>query len=465
MNAFIVRPFGEKTVTIKEKNVAINFDTVERELIQPALAAAGISGSTTAEILAAGNIRHDMFQLLLTADLVIADVSIHNANVFYELGVRHALRDKRTILIRCSADEVPFDLKTDRYCSYEREAPAASLDRLTRTIQATIDSEDRDSPVFQLIPELEAQEPSRFLVVPRTFRERAEVFLQGKRPDDLQALVGEATGKAWEQEGLRLVARAQLALKDLTRARDTWEQIRKLSAEDCEANLALGTIYQKLKELTAADLAVKRVITLRTLAPAQRAESFSLMGSNAKARWQDEWVSAPPDRQRAAALHSAYLKEAYELYEQGFLADLDHFYSGINAVALLTIMTELAVAFPDTWNDAFDTDEQADDELLRLKTRRDQLGKAVALSVEATGRRLDRKGEHDRWYEITVADLKCLTLAKPARVAKAYRDALSGAEPFYFDPACRQLLLLDQLGVMQENARAALTEIDMIRPK
>ena len=35
----------------------------------------------------------DMFQLLLTADLVVADISIHNANVFYELGMRHALRE------------------------------------------------------------------------------------------------------------------------------------------------------------------------------------------------------------------------------------------------------------------------------------------------------------------------------------------------------------------------------------
>jgi hypothetical protein len=44
------------------------------------------------EIRRQGNIRLDMFQRLLTADLVIADISIQNANVYYELGVRHALR-------------------------------------------------------------------------------------------------------------------------------------------------------------------------------------------------------------------------------------------------------------------------------------------------------------------------------------------------------------------------------------
>jgi hypothetical protein len=47
-----------------------------------------VAGGTTAEINRAGNIREDMFRLLVVADLVIADVSIHNANVFYELGIR-----------------------------------------------------------------------------------------------------------------------------------------------------------------------------------------------------------------------------------------------------------------------------------------------------------------------------------------------------------------------------------------
>ena len=111
MRAFIVRPFGVKK--------GIDFEAVERDLIAPALDALGISGRTTGEIVAPGNIREDMFHLLLTADLVVADMSIHNANVFYELGIRHALRDKRTFLIRAPVDDTPFDLLTDRYLRYD----------------------------------------------------------------------------------------------------------------------------------------------------------------------------------------------------------------------------------------------------------------------------------------------------------------------------------------------------------
>jgi hypothetical protein len=84
-----------------------------------------VAGGTTAEINRAGNIREDMFRLLVVADLVIADVSIHNANVFYELGIRHALRPRHTFMIRsATTHKYPFDLQTDRYLLYDSGNPA-----------------------------------------------------------------------------------------------------------------------------------------------------------------------------------------------------------------------------------------------------------------------------------------------------------------------------------------------------
>jgi hypothetical protein len=92
--------------------------TTSTPLIVPALESVGVDGRTTLDILRAGNIRVDMFQRLLTADLVVADLSIDNANVFYELGIRHSLREKRTFMLRCEGDKYPFDLQTDRYFIY-----------------------------------------------------------------------------------------------------------------------------------------------------------------------------------------------------------------------------------------------------------------------------------------------------------------------------------------------------------
>jgi len=147
MRAFIVRPFGVKN--------DIDFDEVEAKLIDPALTRLGVTGRTTGEVISQGNIREDMFQLLLTADLVVADLSIHNANVFYELGVRHALRDRYTFLLRSASDKFPFDLQTDRYFTYRKEAPGESVEALYRALRATLDADKPNSPVFALLPKME----------------------------------------------------------------------------------------------------------------------------------------------------------------------------------------------------------------------------------------------------------------------------------------------------------------------
>src|SRR6202521_2074018 len=146
--AFIIRPFGAKA--------GVNFDAVDEKLIQPALAQIGVSGNTTTEIVEQGNIREDMFRLLVCSDLVIADVSIHNANVFYELGIRHGLRDRNTLLMRAKGrqDKYPFDLQTDRYGQYDRADPAATLPGFLESLKSTLADTNKDRPVFHLLPTL-----------------------------------------------------------------------------------------------------------------------------------------------------------------------------------------------------------------------------------------------------------------------------------------------------------------------
>src|SRR4051812_2198316 len=160
--AFIVRPFGTKE--------GIDFNAIEAALIQPALKAANIPGATTVDIAEAGNIREDMFRLLVTTDLVIADLSIHNANVFYELGIRHGLRPRGTLLIRADVDSYPFDLQTDRFLLYDHQNPAACVEKLTASIEATLDATGTDSPVYKMLPSLRAPSPTVLRVVPQDFR-------------------------------------------------------------------------------------------------------------------------------------------------------------------------------------------------------------------------------------------------------------------------------------------------------
>lgn len=454
MRAFIIRPFGTKN--------EINFDEVEKTLIDTALSRLEITGRTTMEIRRQGNIRLDMFQRLLTADLVIADISIHNANVYYELGVRHALRGKHTFMIRArgagiKTDEVPFDIKTDRYLTYDGVNPSASVEDLVEGLRQTINSEAEDSPVFQMLPDLDEQDRARFLPIPRDYREEVERAAQKKELGDLELLADEARGFEWEMEGLRLVGRAQVNLKAYEGARATWEAVRKQDQLDVESNTMLGTIYERLGDLISSDQALKRVISQTGLDTKRRAEVRSLLARNAKAHWTDDWRQAASlaERQRRALL-SPYLDEALEAYEAAFKEDLNHFYSALNALAMLTIQTKLAELMPDVWAERFDEDADAQRELDSRKKQMQKLSASAELSVKATAERFERDQQRDIWVEISEADHCFLTSNKPTKVSSAYRRALVDAPAFVSDTLRRQLSLYQDLDLLKQNVEAVL---------
>ncbi|MGH7333389.1 MAG: tetratricopeptide repeat-containing protein [Candidatus Rokuibacteriota bacterium] len=459
MNAFIVRPFGPKTYVdaTTKASVTVDFDAIDRELIDPVLTRLGIVGRTTGEIVEAGNIVRDMFELLLTRDLVIADVSIHNANVFYELGIRHALRDKRTFLIRFKGDPMPFDNLTERYFEYDRDNPGASVDRLHEALVRTLESPAKDSPVFRSLPDLHAQDPARFVAVPSDFGEEVERAAMARQPGDLSLLALEAQAFTWAVQGLRDVGRAQFGLNAMEAARQTWEAVREADAEDLEANERLGTIFQRLGDLVRSSQALDRVLSHSGLAAYRRAEIQSLVGRNAKTLWQRDWAVQPSEEaRRDAALASPFLLKSFEAYDLGFLLDRNHFYSGLNAAGLLTVLTSLARDLTQVWTGAFESDKQAADRLAELEERRAKLVAGVELAFETEQARLDREGEPDIWFEISKADFACLTSQRPQYVANAYRRALTKAQDFHRNSAAQQLLLYEKLGVLPENVRAAL---------
>src|SRR5471032_1472302 len=129
-------PFGIKQ--------GIDFDSVYDKLIRPALVENGFTVFRADQEKRAGDIRSDMFQELLLADVVVADLTIDNANVWYELGVRHALRARGVILIS-GGRVTAFDLYTDRKLRYSLKDgapdPASVNDdrrKLTAMVQATM---------------------------------------------------------------------------------------------------------------------------------------------------------------------------------------------------------------------------------------------------------------------------------------------------------------------------------------
>ena len=146
-------PFGKEGTEEHKKNKDI-FDNI----ITPAVKAANpdIVCLRSDMINKSGSIIKDIISHLHKDEIVIADLSGKNANVFYELGVRQAL-SKRSILISQNIKDVPFDLRPYRVATYKY--PAQDENEFNKKIKEYIEDilnnpEHSDSPVSDYLPTL-----------------------------------------------------------------------------------------------------------------------------------------------------------------------------------------------------------------------------------------------------------------------------------------------------------------------
>lgn len=470
MRVFIIRPFA-----VKED---IDFDRVERELIQPALAQLGhhdlqVSGSTTALITRQGNIREDMFRLIAVSDLVIADISIHNANVYYELGMRHALKPRHTVMIRSKTKHPhPFDLQTDRYFTYDAANPAASVPGLVTALGSSLASEGPDSPMFTLLPQLGAHGRGQLVTVPNGFREEVQLAHNMQEYGKLRLLALEAGAFAWDQEGLRMVGDAQFKLRALPGARDTFELLRQTDGLHVHANLRLGTIYQRLalrvpaerkpEQMTLSAQAIKRVLSAKpTLA--DQVEAHCLLGSNEKSRWLDELADLPPAQKQEVTLQSGHFDAMLKEYLLATNLDLNAHYPAINALAGLKIRRACALALPAQWEQLHEDKDSATRAMDAIDKLIGHLASTLHLALELNDLMGKRPGQPDPWAGPSRADYLLLTACdNAARVAQAYRSALKDSDWFTLEATRRNLDIYRTLGLFEPGLGAALAQIDAL---
>ena len=110
---FVIMPFSS-TKSCTESQWTDIFEN----MIKPAVEGSGFDYECFRASLKIGNIIRDILDNLNKSDIVIADMTDQNPNVFYELGVRHALRNA-TILIAQDMQHVPFDLRHYAAILYE----------------------------------------------------------------------------------------------------------------------------------------------------------------------------------------------------------------------------------------------------------------------------------------------------------------------------------------------------------
>src|SRR3954453_10652898 len=113
---FVLMPFGKKPDV---SGTLVDFDAVYQELIAPAIRDAGLDPIRADEEMTGGMIHKPMYERLIFCKFAGAGLTTANANVFYELGLRPALRPWSPILIFSKGgSQLPFDVAPLRAMPY-----------------------------------------------------------------------------------------------------------------------------------------------------------------------------------------------------------------------------------------------------------------------------------------------------------------------------------------------------------
>src|SRR5262245_21599368 len=151
---FVIMPFGKKKVGDQE----VDFDFIYREVFAPAIEATPLPEGDGVRLVPkrtdqdffAGDISQEMFEYLEYSRFALADISGLNANVFYELGVRHRAHEAGTAIFRQIGSPIPFDINTVKAFDYEYQ-PAENVPQarglISRVLTESLQYNRLDSPV------------------------------------------------------------------------------------------------------------------------------------------------------------------------------------------------------------------------------------------------------------------------------------------------------------------------------
>jgi len=142
-SCFVIMPFNP------------DFDEIYNDAIKPAVVEVGLKCIRVNEISGTGNIVRRIVESIHEAKIVIADLTGKNANVFYELGMAHALGNNVIVLAQNIRQDVPFDVGNYRVIQYENTIRGGK--QLRAQIQDSIKSMDEwttrpSNPVQDFLP-------------------------------------------------------------------------------------------------------------------------------------------------------------------------------------------------------------------------------------------------------------------------------------------------------------------------
>jgi tetratricopeptide (TPR) repeat protein len=359
-SCYVSIPFGVKH---DAEGRMLDFDFLYNTVIQPAVQELNMECRRLDEFSPGAVWHKTLFTALISSDLMIADISTHNANVLYELGVRHAMKRGRTLLISAGGS-LPWNVSYVQALRYEPDSsgrltgePAA---RFREALQATIRQSQRaaisDSPIYEFFPDLEVILPPELEGVRRQRRAPST----NARREFAQTVVESPTHAIGELEKTEKEVRSASHadpveyLTLLRRYRDLseWDRVIAL-VDDAPPAIAQAPEVQQLLALALNRRGKPgdqdRAIMLMEQLIAETggdSETFGILGRIYKDRYDQ--AKAQHDSADAAV----NLEHALQHYRAGFEKNPKDYYPGINVVTLLlqrdddTARAELEVILP-----------------------------------------------------------------------------------------------------------------------
>jgi hypothetical protein len=336
-------PFG-----IKESNgKSINFDEVYNEIIKPSVVESKIESIRADEEVVGGIIHKPMFERLLLCDYAIADLTTANANVFYELGVRHAIRPYSTILI-CAKEvhNLPFDIRMSRVLYYSlgrdgspNEAGVNKRD-LIKLMNEIVSSESKltDSPLFQLIQDFKP--PNLTHLKTDIFLEKAQHSSKTKEEIDTAKRNGESELKKIEEKldvkntEYDVVISLFLAYRSIKAWGKMIDLVGRMSKPLAETVMVQEQLALALNRSGQSERAEKVLLDLILEKGAGSSETYGILGRVYKDRWENR---LQVKNGATSIFLTGLLNKAIDAYLKGFEIDWRDAYPGINALTLMEI--------------------------------------------------------------------------------------------------------------------------------
>jgi len=302
--------FGEKS----DSGKTYDLDMTYKNIIKPAVEQSGIICIRGDEIKDSSLIDKSMYALLVQTELVIADITTHNPNALYELGIRHGSRPYATIIIKGNDSPVPFDISHNRIFHYKHggeDIGKTEADRcvteLKNLIERVLKQKEVDSPLFEFISSVKPH------VIPEA---------------EFSSIIKELADK--EEHLFGIVERAKLEMKseDFNDAKKLW----KIAHDKVEnepyfiQQYALATYKSKAPSERTALQDALHIISNLNPDDTNDPETLGITGAIYKRLWLLE-------------NDIEYLNRAIKYYRKGFQLN-DDYYTGENYALCLDFMSK-----------------------------------------------------------------------------------------------------------------------------